>query len=239
MTKENDIYCVTVEVDGKDLVLEDRIDYFYPQLSLCENNCTYNRTDFVNERIYCDCSYKTEFDFEREYSSSFELNSNQVKSDQSGNSNIAIMKCISNLKNSKSISNNYGFIYSLIIIILEVILFCIITFYGIKALLNRLKAKMSKDSEKDENIEENNIVNTNDNKNTYENIKTSERNLNHPPKKKKDFDVEFIPQEYLFLFFNVGEKDSIKKVLRDNVPFKTQYNTRILLEQKKGVNYGI
>ena len=229
--------CIAVEVDGKDLVLEDRIDYFYPQLSLCENNCTYNRTDFVNERIYCDCSYKTEFDFEREYSPSFELNSNQVKSDQSGNSNIAIMKCISNLKNSKSISNNYGFVYSLIIIILEVILFCIIAFYGIKALLNKLKVKMSKDSEKDDNIEEKNIENTKDNKNTYENIKTSERNLNHPPKKKKDFDIEFIPQEYLFLFFNVGEKDSIKKVLRDNVPFKTKYNTRILLEQKKGVNY--
>ena len=235
----NKIYsdiCIAVEVDGKDLVLEDRIDYFYPQLSLCENNCTYNRTDFTNERIYCDCSYKTEFDFEREYSSSFELNTNQVKSDQSGNSNIAIMKCISNLKNSKSISKNYGFIYSLIIIILEVLLLCIIAFYGINALLAKLKAKMDKNSEHYDNIEAN-VLNTNDNKKTYEDIKTSERNLNNPPKKKKDFDMEFIPKEYLFLFFNQGEKDSIKKVERDNVPFKTKFNTRILLEQKKGFNY--
>ena len=228
--------CIAVEVDGKDLVLEDRIDYFYPQLSLCENNCTYNRTDFTNERIYCDCSYKTEFDFEREYSSSFELNTNQVQNDQSGNSNIAIMKCISNLKNSKSISKNYGFIYSLIIIILEVLLLCIIAFYGINALLTKLKTKMDKNSEHYENLEAN-VLNTNENKKTYEDIKTSERNLNNPPKKKKDFGMEFIPKEYLFLFFNQGEKDSIKKVERDNVPFKTNFNTRILLEQKKGFNY--
>ena len=228
--------CIAVEVDGKDLVLEDRIEYFYPQLSLCENNCTYNHTDFTNERIYCDCSYKIEFDFEREYSPSFELNSNQVKNDQSGNSNIAVMKCISNLKNSKSITKNYGFIYSLIILILEVILLCIIAFYGIRELLSKLKAKMDKNSEHYDNIEAN-VLNTNENKKTYEDIKTSERNLNNPPKKKKDFEMEFIPQEYLFLFFNQGEKGSIKKVERDNVPFKTKFNTRILLEQKKGFNY--
>ena len=228
--------CMAVEVDGKDLVLEDRIDYFYPQLSLCENNCTYNRTDFVNERVYCDCSYKTEFDFDREYSSSFEINSNQVKNAQNGNSNIAVLKCISNLKSSKSISKNYGFIYSIIVIFIEIVLFCVIAFYGIRALLNKIKSKTNKSIENDY-ITEENILKTNNIKKTDEDIKTSERNLENPPKKKKNFDIEFIPQEYLFLFFNQGEKNSIKKIERDNVPFKTKYNTRILLEKKKGVNY--
>ena len=228
--------CMAVEVDGKDLVLEDRIDYFYPQLSLCENNCTYNRTDFINERVYCDCSYKTEFDFDREYSSSFEINSNQVKNAQNGNSNIAVLKCISNLKSSKSISKNYGFIYSIIVIFIEIVLFCVIAFYGIRALLNKIKSKTNKSIENDY-ITEENILKTNNIKKTDEDIKTSERNLGGPPKKKKNFDIEFIPQEYLFLFFNQGEKNSIKKIERDNVPFKTKYNTRILLEKKKGVNY--
>ncbi len=228
--------CMAVEVDGKDLVLEDRIDYFYPQLSLCENNCTYNRTDFINERVYCDCSYKTEFDFDREYSSSFEINSNQVKNAQNGNSNIAVLKCISNLKSSKSISKNYGFIYSIIVIFIEIVLFCVIAFYGIRALLNKIKSKTNKNIE-NEYITEENILKTSNIKKTDEDIKTSERNLGGPPKKKKNFDIEFIPQEYLFLFFNQGEKNSIKKIERDNVPFKTKYNTRILLEKKKGVNY--
>ena len=231
--------CVAVEVDGKDLVLEDRINYFYPQLSLCENNCTYNHTDFPYERIYCYCSYKTEFDFEREYSPSVDLNENQVKNDQNGNSNIAVMKCISNMKYSKSLKKNGGFIYSLIIIVIEFILLLIIAFYGISALGNKLKNKINKKEDNYEK-EEIDVINSNEkeNKKTEENIKTSERALNNPTKKKKDnFGLEFIPQEYLFLFFNQGEKDVIKKVERDNVPFKTKYNTRILLEQRKGVNY--
>ena len=225
--------CVAVEIDGKDLILEDRFKYFYPPLSLCENNCTYDHTDFINERVYCDCSYKIEFDFNREYPSSLEIDSNTINNDQE-NSNIYVMKCISNLKNSKSVSGNGGFIYSLIIIIIEAALLVVIIFYGIKSLTDKLKNKNSKDDDYDKiNI---NVVNTE--KKTYEDIKTSERNLDHPPRRKKgEFGMEFIPQEYLFLFFNQGETNCIKKVERDNVPFKTKYNTRILLEQKKGVNY--
>ena len=49
--------------------------------------------------------------------------------------------------------------------------------------------------------------------------------------------MEFIPQEYVFLFFNQNEKGVIKKVERDGVPFKTNYNTRILLEKNKNINY--
>ena len=228
--------CTSVKVNGKDLVIEDRINFFYPKLSLCENNCTYNHTDFINERIYCDCSYKTEFDVKRNYSDSFELNTIGITNNQKSSSNIEVMKCLPNLSNSKSLSKNGGFIYSLIIMILEAILAIVIIFIGINSLSLKLKNKIDK---KDDNIEkiEVNVINTN-NKKTYEDIKTSERNLDNPPKKKiNDFKIEFIPQEYVFLFFSQGEKGIIKKVEKDSVPFKIQYNTRILLEQKKGVNY--
>ena len=229
-------FCIAVEVDGKDLVLEDRFNYFYPLLSLCENNCTYNHTDFINERIFCDCSYKKEFDFERQYSS-LELNTNEININQKGNSNIVVMKCIANLKYLKSITNNGGFLYTLIIILIEFILLFIIIFYGIKSLSNKFQKKMnSNEDDLDEQIEVLNIK-TNEKKN-YEDIKTSQRILDNPPKKNiPDFEMEFIPQEYLFLFFNQGQKNIIKKVERDSVPFKTGLNTRILLEKKKGVNY--
>ena len=228
--------CTSVKVNGKDLVIEDRINFFYPKLSLCETNCTYNHTDFINERIYCDCSYKTEFDVKRNYSDSFELNTIDITNNQKSSSNIEVMKCLSNLNKSKSLSKNGGFIYSLIIMILEAILAIVIIFIGINSLSLKLKNKIDK---KDDNIEkiEVNVINDN-NKKTYEDIKTSERNLDNPPKKKiSDFKIEFIPQEYVFLFFSQGEKGIIKKVEKDSVPFKIQYNTRILLEQKKGVNY--
>ena len=228
--------CIAVEVDGKDLVLEDRVNYFYPQLSLCENNCTYNHTDFTNERIYCDCSYKIEFDFEREYNSFPELNMKEININQKGNSNIAVMKCLSNLKYSKSLKNNGGFIFTLIIIIIEVVLLFIIILYDINLISKKLKDKMNNDRDEFDQIEIN-VVNT-FKKKTYEDVKTTQRMLDNPPKKKvEDYGMEFIPQEYLFLFFNHGQKDICKKVERNNVPFKTKSTTKILLEQKKGVNY--
>jgi len=110
----SDIY-IAFEVEGKDLLLQDRLNYLYPDMSLCENNCTYNHTDFINERKYCDCSFKKEFDFKREYSSSIEINTEQIKNDQGSNSNINVIKCISNLKNKKSLSGNGGFIFLKII----------------------------------------------------------------------------------------------------------------------------
>ena len=41
----------------------------------------------------------------------------------------------------------------------------------------------------------------------------------------------------MFLFFNQNEKGIIKKVERDSVPFKTSYNTRILLQKNENINY--
>ena len=60
--KENKVYkdlCLGIELEGKDLVLEERYNYLYPNnKSLCESNCTMNNTDFDLERINCLCTYK-------------------------------------------------------------------------------------------------------------------------------------------------------------------------------------
>ena len=232
--------CIAVEVDGKDLTLQDRINYFYPEMSICENNCTYNHTDYINERIYCDCSFKKEFDFKREYYPTVEIDTDRVKNDQGSNMNIAVLKCIPNLKYKKSLSGNGGFIFMLIIIAIEFILLLIIIILGISSLLNKLKNKMKKEDNEEEDedvdIEVVSVSNTNQEE-KKEKEKETQRKLNVPPKRKENYGMEFIPQEYVFLFFNQNEKGVIKKVERDSVPFKTQYNTRILLEKNKNVNY--
>jgi hypothetical protein len=229
--------CMAVNVNGKDLVIEDRIGFFYPQLSLCENNCTYNRTDFINERIYCDCTYKKEFDFYREYTSTFESDSNQeISAKSKNNSNIEVLKCIYNLKYPKSLLNG-GFFYALIVVVIEFILFLIIIILGINSLFQKLKNKMNKNGDDYDKVELNVVTTNNNEKKNDEENKTSGRNLDNPPKKKRSYEMEFIPQEYLFLFFNKGEKGVIKKVEKDSVPFKVGLYTRILLEKKQGVNY--
>jgi hypothetical protein len=160
----------------------------------------------------------------------------EININQKGNSNIAVMKCLSNLKDSKSLKNNGGFIFTLIIIIIEVILLFIIFLYENNLLSKKLKDKMNNDRDEFDQIEIN-VINT-FKKKTYEDVKTTQRMLDNPPKRRvEEYGMEFIPQEYLFLFFNRGQKDVCKKVERNNVPFKTQPNTKILLEQKKGVNY--
>jgi hypothetical protein len=240
--------CIPVVVDGKDLILKDRIDYFYPKMSFCENNCTYNYTDFVNERIYCDCNFKTEFDFKREYYPFMTIDEKITDSYQGGNSNIISIKCISNLKNLQKLFKNGGFIFMIVIIVVEVILLLIVLFYGINSLLNKLMKKMN-DEEDDDISSMDNPLNAKDKKpkesesesmkseSESDRDKNDENNKSNPPKKKGDFGMEFVPQEYLFLFFNQNEKGVIKKVKKDEVPFKTKFNTRILLEQNKGVNY--
>ena len=45
-------FCRGLEIDGKDLVFEDRYKYLYPNDKiLCESNCIMNNTDFELERI--------------------------------------------------------------------------------------------------------------------------------------------------------------------------------------------
>ena len=40
------------------MYLEDRKDYYYPNIELCEEGCTYLDYDEKNERIKCQCDIK-------------------------------------------------------------------------------------------------------------------------------------------------------------------------------------
>ena len=189
--------CMTFQDKGRDLVLEDRVGYLYPEYSLCEENCTYSHIDFELERVYCNCPLKTDFDLSREHKFVLnENNSDEIMSRQKGPTNFAVIKCMSRLKESDSIKKNAGFFFTIIIIIFQVILLFITIFYNYK----NLKAKINKNSvinsdedfEKEFNVEKidvkpkKNITNKkiNNFKNDV-NIKTSERPLNSPPPKKR------------------------------------------------------
>ena len=50
----NDL-CYPYSESKKDVILEDRIKYFYQNYSLCEIGCSHNNTDFENMTIICNC----------------------------------------------------------------------------------------------------------------------------------------------------------------------------------------
>ena len=182
----NSVYkelCMPLEINGKDLVLEQRYDILFPNnISLCEKNCTLFYTDYILERIYCKCDYKEVLDFNREMPIIADLFSdpNFAKTTQSG-ANVQIIKCISNLPNKDSIIKNEAFYYSTVILVGEITMIFIAGFYSIKLIKGNIYNLGRKNNG-------NNKGNKEENKN--ENIiATSNRLLNSNPPKKNNISI--------------------------------------------------
>ena len=188
----NPIYkdiCKPVELDGKDIILEERIQHLFPNYSFCESMCDYDYTNFQDERIYCNCSIKTEINIDREHSVKiYQYNEKEIKSNQKGPTNLPILKCISKAK----ISGNGAFIFCIIFIVLEIGLLMAIIFHGINALINKIKIKVINGKENN-NLEYNNSENDKIKENKIDktskfdnNISSTKRNMKaNPPKSGK------------------------------------------------------
>mgnify|MGYP002623830887 CR=1 FL=1 len=239
-------YCSSIQVNGTDLTIEDRINSLYPHYALCEQNCTYNHTDYNEERIYCDCTLKTEFDIKRDHPENVVINENAINISRNGNTNFPVLKCISIWKDFNRILKTIPFYYHIIILILEVILLILTLVFGIKNMHNYFQNRICNLNNIDEDI----IIEINEkSKNKRQKsgyIKTTERNLDNPPKKIKDKnkgdnndknEIQFIPDEFIFLYFDHKEKGVRKKVQRQFLPFEVSKNTKILLQKMKGVDY--
>ena len=184
--------CYPFKMNGKDLILEDRLNYLYPFCSFCESNCIYNKTDFISERVYCNCNPKDQINFERQLEL---MNSNPNMEKTKKDQKASILKCLGKIS---EISKNFGFFYGLIIILAEIAM-CILTFlYSYKVFVMRINKKFAlKGDDNFNNINTENLENANlsgrdknyDKNKNEEIIKTSERNLENPPKKKKQINI--------------------------------------------------
>ena len=245
-------YCSPLKINDKNLVIEDRVEELYPHYSLCEHNCTYNRTDFKGQRIYCLCDLKIEFDINRTHSPNIEINDYNISVAQSGKTNFPVLKCLSIWKDiNRVFKNNYILYYHLIVIVLEIVLLLLIILIGFKRLHNFLENKVCdidhfvdiNEKELDiDNLDEKKIKKNKKlkirNKHILEDyIQTTEKNLNNPPKKEKNNEIQFIPDEFIFLYFNEKDRGVRKKIERDLLPFDVNKNTKLLLQKIDGVDY--
>ena len=172
--------CYPLEVDGKDLTLENRISYFYPNYSFCESTCIYDYTDFENERIFCNCSIKLKLDVDRPQGVKLaEYNKEETDSNQMGPTNLPAILCMPKLK----IIGNPAFYVCLIFFMVQLGLLFIIIFKGLSSLVVNIKKKLFKEEKLNDNsMEEDFKMNTKGFKD-FDIGKTSERKLNNPPKK--------------------------------------------------------
>ena len=247
-------FCSSLEINGKDLALEDRLNVLLPHYSLCEQNCTYNRTDFEEERIYCDCSYKNEFDLNREHQSSLEINENAVIQSQNGKTNFPVLKCLSVLGDGGRVKKNIAFYYMLLIIIIEIVFVCMLIFYEMNSFKSYFSENICENNLEDSKVDIGlgvNIITNKDNDKDKEKItnkkyddaiKTTQRALHNPPIKKNNneddgAEYEFIPSEFLFLYFNKMDKGVKKQVKKSLIPFDIKKNTKVLLEKMENVDY--
>jgi hypothetical protein len=105
---------------------------------------------------------------------------------------------------------------------------------------------------KENNITEENLeleINNKKKRNIYDDevVKTTHRELNNPPIKKKNNkkedpkeernEIEFIPEEFVFLYFNTKDKGVKKQVEKSDLPFDIKENTKILLQKIENYDY--
>ena len=170
--------CTGIELNGKDIVFEDRYETLYPNGALlCESNCTYNNTDFAEERVNCKCAYKQDIFFNREEEEKNDLvNDPNFHLPEQSSSNIQVMKCLSKLKAKDAIVNNEAFYYCAAVTVLVGSMTCITAFYGIKSASVSI-ANISPQPQSNANgLENQKKIDNNE-------VKSSRRNLNNPPKK--------------------------------------------------------
>ena len=202
---ENKIYndmCYPFEINGKNLILEDRFNYLYPLFTFCESNCKYNNTDYILERINCYCSPKDQIQLDRTFVyQKSEADIEKIKDNQKS----TIFKCLSKISN---LSKNFGFFYGLIIFMIEMGMILLTVLYSYKIFDIRVKRKFDingddkysinddidngKDSENNEITENNVEIGDKKKKKKINNgpIKTTERNLMKNPPKKTVFTNE-------------------------------------------------
>ena len=225
--KDNKVYkdlCLGIEIDGKDLVLEDRYKYLYPNnVTLCESNCTMDSTDFVLERINCKCTYKEIIDFKRVDQDTNDIlnDPNFHKTTQSG-ANAEIIKCLSKFDIKDSIIKNEAFYYCTIIVVVEVCMMATGALFGIKTMTGTIQEMLSGKSI--------NLGFNFDGKAKINNVlSTTNRMLNNPPKKHGEED----DNKNVVLQKNINMDNNLENVLSSK---DSNYEIN---NEKKENNYGI
>ena len=185
--------------DGTDILLSDRKNDFYENISLCETGCTYLKYDYITQRVKCECPVKNEIDINEKKEDKDNFFSNFI--DEDTFSNIKVLKCFKLVFSKKGHSNNIGSYIFLILIFSLIVLSVIYRIYQIRNIMRILRKiikvenfieKINNENKSDIN-KNNNLDNNNFNNNTNNNKPNDNNSINNkinimasPLKKKKE-----------------------------------------------------
>lgn len=124
----NDI-CMTYATNNKtDVVIRDRRNDYFVNISLCEKNCLYQGVNYTTKQVTCLCKvdkdidYDNEIEYEPSFTKEFFI---VIKS----SFNFDFLKCYAHLYTFSNLKSNIGFWIMGCIIIINTV--CVITFFNI------------------------------------------------------------------------------------------------------------
>ena len=104
----DDCYAYTTE-NGTDIILNDRKnEYVNNNLSLCENNCTFNGYDENSKKAICECETKVKIDMISDILLDENILSTKINNTENSATNIGTMKCVSLLFSKNGLLTNIG-----------------------------------------------------------------------------------------------------------------------------------
>ncbi len=172
----NDICYPFTSKEGEDVSLNDRVQNYYQNVSLCENDCEYKGVNFDNGNgeVECECTVKSTFldNFDNEITGEiFEL----VSSAQ-----FKIFQCYKNVFNKNYCKSNLGLWIFFVFGVFKLILISLYMKIGLTKinsyLMRRIKTNCPPDEEGDNN--KNNKINNEEHKEA------------NPPKKSEQYSPE-------------------------------------------------
>ena len=205
----NDI-CYSYSINGKDIILNDRREHVYQNVTICKDTCEYNGINYEYNTINCKCNVlnNDDYDSEKINNENKNLEIKNIFSKSFNNLNINISKCYKLLLKWKNLRYNIGFIFGGIINITEVILIFIYFIYGFDIVYSKLFQDMKKHSiKKVFHIQK---------KNSFKNVSFSDYDSNR----------EFYSKDNITTNRNKNSVLEIinEKIYFDNLPFNSALN---------------
>ena len=223
----DECYTYTTE-NGTDIILNDRQNEFINNnLSLCEENCSYNGYFTDTKKALCECHTKLKINSISEVISEINILSNDFNNKESNNINLATMKCINQLFSKDGLLTNIGnyiLLFIIIIFCISIIIFTKFGFYLIEEDFKKKLKELSKNIKKD--------ISKNDNKKKK---KKKVRKISNPIKKQMKRKINKSNKK-LEVKFN--EKSDLKISTNQIISFdKSKYDNKNIFIGKKKKNW--
>ena len=128
-------YCTPAQDDGNDITLEDRIKYYYPNVSICNEGCSYQMIDYNKKRFICNCNANLSegiYEYYNEEENASEEEDQTYVEYFLSLINYKIVTCYNLFFEFKNFYSNAGFYISLTTSLVCLVLFFIFWVKGLK-----------------------------------------------------------------------------------------------------------